>query len=541
MMETDALVIGGGLAGLTAAWSLKLPHGMKTMVLATGAGASPYVHGFNIPLDPCDSPEQFLQDTMKSGYYQGDPMLAEALCGDSPKIPGFLEELGIDLDRKGGEYALLRPLGASVPRVASAGNHTGAVIMKKLRGRLEAESGVQFYEGLRALRLYTENGAVQGVLAYDTVQKKFTCIRAKAVILAAGGFCNIFPFSTNSSDIGGDGIAMAYLAGAPLVDMEFIQFEPSVALYPKQVRGKGMITTLFYEGAVLLNGKKERFMLDYGPKGERVDKDVLAYAIYQEVQKNPSPHGGVWFDATGVPAQTLQEAYPMYVKRYADVGIDITKEPFEVGCAPHTSLGGVEIAPTGATLVRGLFACGEAVGGLHGANRIGGNAGLETLVFGRRAGETAAAYLSGFADDYRLQDSVLEEWTEQTAFPNRPSTEMVTVQEIRSRMEKALEQDLNVARSRAGLRRGLEELDFLSDALPQQAMDPESAYEQLRLENDLYTARLAFTAALERKSSAGCHIREDAEPETQRYRVELRRTPQGVSAEKKYLERDDGI
>lgn len=105
MLKTDALVIGGGLAGLTAAWSLKLHHGLKTTVLSTGAGASPYVHGFNIPLDPQDSPERFLQDTLKSGYYQGDPALAEALCGDSPKLLGFLEDLGVTLDRKGGAYA----------------------------------------------------------------------------------------------------------------------------------------------------------------------------------------------------------------------------------------------------------------------------------------------------------------------------------------------------------------------------------------------------------------------------------------------------
>lgn len=540
MLETDVLVIGGGLAGLTAAWSLKLPRGMKTMVLATGAGASPYVHGFNIPLDSHDSPERFLQDTLKSGYYQGDPALAEALCGDSPKLPEFLENLGISLDRKGGEYALLRPLGASVPRVASAGNHTGAVIMKKLRSQLAADTGVQFYDGLRALRLFTENGAVQGVLAYDTAKKDFTCIRTKAVILATGGFCNIFPFSTNSSDIGGDGIAMAYLAGAPLVDMEFIQFEPSVALFPEPIRGKGMITTLFYEGAVLLNGNKERFMLNYGPNGEKVDKDILAYAIYQEARKSPSPHGGVWFDASGVPAQDLREAYPMYVKRYADVGIDITKEAFEVGCAPHTSLGGVKITPSGATAVRGLFACGEVTGGLHGANRIGGNAGLETLVFGMRAGEIAGGYLTGFADDYRLPDSVLEEWAEQEAFPKLPASEHIPLQELRDQMEKILEQDLNVARNSAGLRRGLEELNLLSEKLPRRATDPGAAFERLHLENDLYTARLAVTAALEREGSVGCHIREDSVQETQRYHVELHRTPQEIFAEKKYLERDDG-
>ena len=540
MLKTDALVIGGGLAGLTAAWSLKLHHGLKTTVLSTGAGASPYVHGFNIPLDPQDSPERFLQDTLKSGYYQGDPALAEALCGDSPKLLGFLEDLGVTLDRKGGAYALLRPLGASVPRVASAGNHTGAVIMKKLKDQLNAEAGVQFYN-LRALRLCTENGSVQGVLAYDASKKEFTCIRTKLVILATGGFCNIFPFSTNSSDIGGDGIAMAYLAGAPLVDMEFIQFEPCVALYPNQVRGKGMITTLFYEGAVLLNGENERFMMKYGPNGEKVDKDILAHAIYKETLKSPSPHGGVWFDATGVPEKDLSEAYPMYVKRYAEAGIDIAKEAFEVGCAPHTSLGGVKISPSGTTAVQGLFACGEIIGGLHGANRIGGNAGLETLVFGIRAGETAREYLSGLADDYRLPDPEIEEWARQTAFSGSPASKSADLPELRERMEKALDRNLNVVRSGSGLKDGLDEINTILEILPRQSASPEAAFEKLRLENDLYTSKLAITAALERKGTTGCHIREDSVQEERRYRTELCRTPQGIFVEKKYLERDDGI
>ena len=204
------------------------------------------------------------------------------------------------------------------------------------------------------------------------------------MILATGGFGRLFPESTNSADIGGDGCAMASLAGCGLTDMEFIQFEPSAAVWPPELSGKSIITTMFYEGAVLRGGDGKRFM------DERVSKDVQSKAIAEQILKgNTTPHGGVWFDATAVPDHLWDTVYKPYLDRYLKYGIDMRKEPVEIAPAAHTTCGGVIVDENCRTGVPGLIACGEVTGGLHGANRLGGNAGLETMVFGRVAGKTA--------------------------------------------------------------------------------------------------------------------------------------------------------
>ncbi|NCB06422.1 MAG: FAD-binding protein, partial [Clostridia bacterium] len=320
-----------------------------------------------------------------------DPSLASALCGDARTVFDELQQLGLCFNRDGEQYQALRPLGASYPRVVSIGNETGAAALKKLRELLNGQ--VTELAGTRAVRLLTSGGRVCGALALDQRKKEWLTLPARAVILACGGFCGVYPMSTNKRGSGGDGVAMAYEVGAKLCDMEFIQFEPSGAVWPSSLVGTSMITTLFFEGAVLRNRSGERFMLRYGEDGERVGKDVLARRIAEEIAAGQgTEHGGVYFDATGVGAERLKRDYAMYVERYGRVGIDLSAQPIELAPMPHTSLGGVRIDADGRTTVEGLFACGEVTGGLHGANRIGGSAGLETFVFGRRAGRSAAQY-----------------------------------------------------------------------------------------------------------------------------------------------------
>lgn len=390
-LQTDCLILGGGLAGWMAAREAAAA-GLKTMLLHDGMGASPWVHGFNVPVYPEDSADIFLQDTLASGQGLSDPALARALCQDAAEVFDEIRAMGLSFNReKDGSYQALRPLGASWPRVVSIGNETGAAILTRLKETLQGS--VTELSATRALKLLKDGSRVCGALAYDAAGKRWLNLWANAVVLACGGYCGIYPVSTNKRDSGGDGVAMAYEAGAELCDMEFIQFEPSAAVWPRELVGTSVITTLLFEGAVLRNRDGERFMLRYGPEGDRVSKDVMSRRIVAEIARGKgTEHGGIYMDITGVDPARLASGYQMYVQRYRNVGIDITKEWIELAPAPHTALGGVRVDAQGYSTVQGLFACGEVMGGLHGANRIGGNAGLETLVFGRRAGRAAAAF-----------------------------------------------------------------------------------------------------------------------------------------------------
>jgi succinate dehydrogenase/fumarate reductase flavoprotein subunit len=519
-VTTDCLVIGGGLAGLIAAREA-VRAGMRATLLYDGAGASPWVHGINIPVHPEDSVESFLMDTLASGQGVSDPALAEALCNDAPAMKSEIERLGLAFNREGDGYQLLRPLGASYPRVMSVGNDTGAAVLAALR--VEMKGKLDERPGVRAVRLLSENGAVHGAQAFDRHTGEWLTVAASATVLACGGFCGIYPFSTNKRDSGGDGVAMAFQAGAALRDMEFIQFEPSGAVWPEALRGTSIITTMFFEGAVLRNRSGERFMLRYGPEGERVGKDVLSMRIAAEVGAGQgTAYGGVYFDATAMGREELTRLYPSYLKRYQDVGIDLAREWVELAPVPHTSLGGVCIDAHGATTVRGLFACGEVIGGLHGANRIGGSAGLETLVFGRRAGRAAAAYAAaamgrggeenGAPAQPAPQGEVLADGVVKVpgADISDGNGDPPVLARIRKTLGEALQNSAGVLRERAGLENALRTLGRAREALSVlTGGSAREAFRRDRLQNDLTAALLVCTAALAREDSLGCHIRSD--------------------------------
>ena len=520
VLHTDVLILGGGLSSWMAAHTLYAERECSVLMLSDGMGASPWVHGFNVPLHPEDSVDCFYGDTRRSGYRQNDPRLAHALCGDSGEIFREMQALGAEFNRMpDGSYQLLRPLGASHPRVSSIGNETGPAIMELLRKKVTAHPGFSQLPHARALRLFVQAGRVQGALCWNREKQCFFAVSAGQVLLATGGFGRIYPFSTNKIDGGGDGVAMAYYAGADLVDMEFIQFEPSAAVWPEPIRGQGMITTLFYEGAVLKNSLGQRFMLQYGEQGERVDKDVLARCIAREIQEGRAgAHGGVFFDATAVPRERLETAYPLYVDRYRRVGIELSETPVELAPAPHTTLGGVVIDENGRTTLPGLIAAGEVTGGLHGANRIGGNAGLETLVFGRRAGKT----LAHMEETPGAADAPLRAWAEEMVKAGAADI-ADDLSKIRGGMQDALQTGAYVLRSGEKTESALQAASELQHGIA--ALPPcreQQAFDRLRLENDLTAARLTLLAALERKESVGCHVRLDCpDREEKRYRVRI--------------------
>lgn len=513
-MKTDILILGGGLAALAAADEAVKNSGSRVTLLQCGGGASPHIHGFCLPVGSGDSEALLLEDTLVSGCGYTDPKLARALCMGSLELMEYFRQLGLDIDREEGQPRLLKALGSSVPRIAGIENATGPAVMRKLRARLKTSGQYTELTHQRAIRLLTKDGRVIGARCFDLQTREFYNFYAGCVILATGGFCRIFPENTNAAEMGGDGIAMAYYAGAQLTDMEFIQFEPCAAVWPPQVAGKSIITTMFYNGAVLRNPAGERFMLRYGKDAECVPKDVLSRCIAHELLKNgATEHGGVYFDATGVPGALMEGVYLPYLQRYLNCGIDLRTTPVEIAPAAHTSCGGVVIDESCRTGIPGLIACGEVTGGLHGANRLGGNAGLETMMFGRIAGKTAAADVTVCTEgeEDRKQDIPAD------------------VSAMRGQLQQILRTSLNVVRTEKTMAAGLQQLKELESMLG----EADNCYEKLRLQNDLLAATAALDGALERKTSVGCHFRADTAKEEHAYRVVIKNSGTSLALSRK--------
>ncbi len=387
----DVLIIGGGLAGWRAA-EAAVNAGASVALVANGAGNSPDIHAINVPVREDDSVEQFIADTLASGRGGCDPELVEVLCRESVKL---VDEFPFDRNPDG-SYKLLQPLGCSVPRCVSIDHKIGAYALGRIRSALAGKVEVikaRVTKLVRDSSLFTIHyslGDDDGVL------------QAKSVVIATGGWCAKYDFSDNPPELRGDGIDMAVSLGAATVQMDKVQYEPTVALAPERVRCIPVITTMLYEGATFRNAAGEEFLKD-----KHANKDAISKAILAEIaagrgvvsgsSRTDSPSiQGVWFDATGVPRETLDTVYADTVIRYRNAGVDIHREPMLVAPAPHTSLGGLVIDKRcrvlrgDGTPIGGLYAAGEVTGGIHGENRIGGNAGTETLVFGRIAGEEAA-------------------------------------------------------------------------------------------------------------------------------------------------------
>lgn len=482
-MKTDLLIIGGGVTARRAARMVAEKY--SVILISDGCGASPYIHGLNVPLLKDDSTELFLSDTIRSGKSQNTPALAKALVEGSQSVATEFKER---FDRTAdGEYDLLKPLGSNLPRVASIEGRTGVNLLRELSENKKYEE----LSDTRALSLIKDGERVIGANVFDKKARVHYPIFAKAVLIASGGFGGVFRFSTNSSDIGGDGVTMAYEAGAELVDMEFIQYEPTVAISPEHLIGKSIITTMLFEGGVIRNGEGDRFM------DERVEKDKLSEGIYREILKGKATeNGGVLFDMTAVPEEMLLGKYKDYFNRYKRHGIDIRHTPVEIIPAPHTTMGGIKIDVHTRTTLRGLFAAGEAAGGVHGANRLGGNAGLEVLVFGDIAGRSVLEFLDGeTAHGYELPD----------VSPETVKDVDLDCKELREELHTVTDTALGVIKNGKAMLSALATVKNIIGQIPKNR----SSFYAMRLYNDALTVYLVLTAALAREESVGGHIRED--------------------------------
>lgn len=502
--NVDLLVIGGGLTAFRALYNVDRQNN-KIILVSDGLGASPFVHGISIPLTKEDSVEKLYEDILVSSYFQCDKKLAHTLASNSLKVFDFIKEIGFDFNHnENGEYEVLKPLGMNYPRVVSIGNALGLYVLNHLKDEIKKD--IDLVKG-RVIKIFKNDSSFSSICVTND---KIMIINSKCILAASGGFSRLFSFNTNTKDISGDTIAGLFEIGADVVDMEFVQFEPSVAVYPKKLVGRSVITTMMYEGAILTNKHNERFMLKYDSNGERVNKDIMSKAIANEILiGNGNENEGIYFDATGVPKEILLTKYKSYYERYINVGIDISKTPMQIAPGAHTTLGGLKIDTKCNTTVKGIFAAGEIVGGIHGANRLGGCAGLETLVFGDIAGTSINEYLK------KVKTLPISRSDKALEFVNSLTKSSVKLDKERNELANILTNSFSVIRNKDNMEKGYKELLNLLSKL--KANDISS----IRLRNDINVALLLAKSAIERNMSVGCHYISglDSKKETKRYQI----------------------
>ena len=400
--EHDVLVIGAGGAGLRAAIAAaesgcsvglvcKSLLGKAHTVMAEGGIAAALAN-----VDPQDGWQVHFADTMRGGQRLNDYRMAEIFAKEAPDRVYELERWGGLFDRTDEGKILQRPFGAhTYRRLCHVGDRTGLEMIRTLQDKA-VHSNVAVHMEITLTRLLRDAERISGAIGYRREDGRFVLFRARAVVLATGGWGKVYKVTSNSWECTGDGCAMAYEADAELVDMEMVQFHPTGMVWPPGVRGILVTEAVRGEGGVLRNAQGERFMERYDPKKmELSSRDVVSRSIYKEAQAGRgSPHGGAFLDISHRGADFIKKKLPSMYEQFLKLAdIDITKSPMEVAPTIHYVMGGVRVeAGTGASSVPGLYAAGEVAGGLHGANRLGGNSLSDLLVFGKRAGEQAAAY-----------------------------------------------------------------------------------------------------------------------------------------------------
>ncbi|MGV8080671.1 MAG: fumarate reductase (CoM/CoB) subunit TfrA [Syntrophales bacterium] len=507
--DCHVLVIGAGGAGVRAA--IEASRYGETVLLSKAiagkGGCTPMAEGgYNAVLRAQDSIEAHLRETLESGAFLNDPTLARALVHNAPERLRDLLRRGAVFDvTKEGEVAQRYFGGQKFPRTCYAGDRTGHEIMTTLMEWLRT-TPVRVFHETSAIALLKSGDAVTGALALDR-SGGLLLFRADSVILAAGGGAKIYASSTNSASGTGEGYALGYEAGAELIDMEMVQFHPTGAVHPPDAKGRLITEAARGEGGILLNREGERFMERYDSvRMELAPRDVLSRAIVTEIQEGRgTANGGVYLDVSRLGPALIEERLPVMLEQCLRFGVDIRREPVEVAPAAHHVMGGLRIDPlTCQTTVEGLYACGETAGGVHGANRLGGNALAETQVFGSIAGEAAGKAKPRASSIPAKQ--VDRERRRLDAFRTGDANPYALLKKLHEIMREGA----RIFRNEAGLKKALLEIDRLSRERLRAAA-PRNLADCCSVRNACTTAMLVCRAALLRGESRGAHMRTDAD------------------------------
>jgi succinate dehydrogenase / fumarate reductase flavoprotein subunit len=562
VIDHDVLVIGAGGAGLRAAIEAsaqgrrvgvisKSLLGKAHTVMAEGGMAAALAN-----VDDRDSWRVHFADTMRGGQYLNNWRMAELHAKEAPDRVRELEAWGAVFDRTGDGRILQRNFGGHrYPRLAHVGDRTGLEMIRTLQDH-GVHRGLDVYMEYTVIGLLTDEGRAAGALAYDRERGRFSVFRAPAVVIATGGLGRAFEITSNSWEYTGDGYALAYEAGATLQDMEFVQFHPTGMIWPPSVRGILVTEAVRGEGGVLLNKDGHRFMFDDIPENYRAQtadsedegwrytqgdksarrppelltRDHVARCINREVRAGRgSPHGGVFLDIAWIKkhipnsAEHIKRKLPsMYhqFKQLAD--LDITEQPMEIGPTTHYTMGGIRVdGDTQMSSLPGLFAAGEAAAGLHGANRLGGNSLSDLLVFGKRAGEYAAAFAAQHGAP-RIDERQVEAAASRALAPFERGPGGENPYAIQHDLQAMMQDLVGIVRRESEMREALDRLAVLRERADRAGIGGNREYNNgwhtaIDLGNLLTVSAAIATAAIEREESRGAQFRDDYPAKSDEY------------------------
>lgn len=520
--ETDVLIIGAGGAGLRASVEA-INRGSKVLIASKSLMGKAHTvmaeGGMAASLGNVDKEDNWqvhFMDTFVEGVYLSDWRLVERLAREAPERVLELESYGALFDRNPDGKIMQRAFGAhTYRRLCHVGDKTGLEMIRTLQDKV-IHSDAIFLEELMITKIFVSEGKVTGAFGMFIKTGEFVVIEAKSIIMATGGLGRIYKVTSNSWESTGDGLSIAYEAGATLQDLEMVQFHPTGMVWPPGIKGTLVTEGVRGEGGLLYNTEGERFMLRYSPTKKELDaRDVVARSIYHEIQEGRgTEHGGVYLDISYKGKDFILEKLPGMYNQFKDfANVDISQQKMEVAPTTHYHMGGIRIDPeTNQTNIEGLYACGEAAAGLHGANRLGGNSLVDLLVFGKSTGESASAHATD-AKPVNVPDNLVNEEIERIeSFLNRKNA--INPNDVFEELRIAMSDYVGIARTEDNLQKALDAIAKLRDKVKNIGANGGKRYNPglitcLEVEGMIDIAEMLVTAAKDRKESRGAHYRPD--------------------------------